>query len=156
MRPFIYLFSFSLLSLIFLSCQKNYSFAEKTTTERLYGIWSFDKAKIRNIAAPNDNVIEDFRLSSIKFNSDYSLTYYDAQKDLLSTGEWKIYSHGDVQDDDANFILDLYIFILDTTNNVYNTRIWKNFDVDRDRLRTTEDIIGGGEYKFELKRIEKK
>lgn len=142
-------------SVMAMSCGKN-NFG-KTTAERLHGTWVYEKAKIRRIASPNTNVIDEYRLSSIRFNSDYTLRYYDAKKDLLSTGEWEIYSYAQTNDDDdTETIRDLYIFILDTASNSYQTRIWKDFEVTNKKLTTTEDINVGDEYKFELKRIEKK
>ena len=155
MKRSLLFFALSFLSIIAISCGKN-TFG-KTTAERLHGIWVYETAKIKRIASPNTNVIEDFRLSSIRFNSDYTLSYFDAQKNLLSTGEWEIYSYATTNDDnDSETVRDLYIFILDTVSNTYQTRIWKDFEVTNKKLTTTEDINVGDEYKFQLKRIEKK
>ena len=133
-----------------------FSACSKSKSERLVGVWQFDKVKKRDFGM-NSDLTDQYLNSSVKFNDDQTVSYYDSQTKIVEEGTWEFYSYEtwDNNNDQSETVTDLYIFLLDTAINDYKQQVWKDINITSRKITTTVDQPDGSNYKYNLIRVEK-
>ncbi len=133
-----------------------FSACSKSKSERLVGVWQFDKVKKRDFGT-NTDLTDQYLNSSVKFNDDQTVSYYDSQTEIVEEGTWEFYSYEtwDNNNDQSETVTDLYIFLLDTAINDYKQQVWKDINITSRKITTTVDQPDGSNYKYNLIRVEK-
>ena len=142
--------------LLFTAAIVLFTACSKSKSERLVGVWQFEKVKKRDFGS-NTDLTEHFLNSSVKFNEDLTVSYYDSQTEVVEEGTWEFYSYDtwDNNNNESETVTDLYIFLLDTAVNDYKQQVWKDINITSRKITTTVDQPDGSEYKFNLIRVEK-
>lgn len=133
----------------------------KSTSDRLVGIWQFEKVKLHDFGK-SQNLTEQYLNSSVQFNEDGTVSYYNFRTDEIKEGTWEIYSYetwnNNTNNNNTNnteTITDLYIFLLDTNTNTYGEEIWKDINISSNKITTTVDQYDGSHLSYKLVRVKK-
>lgn len=152
-------FTFILFTLSFVlsSCGKE-AYHKLSDSQKLEGIWTFDKVKFRKSGTlSKEEVTNAYHLSSIQFNLDGSFVYSDHPNEMMYNGNWEMFTYYeyDTEDNDEEEVNDLYLDLFDSNDVFIETWHWPDFTFRKNKI-CAEELKPDGKYWIDLERVIKK